>query len=182
MILSARLFNALIPAAVLSLGIGLACAGEPAGASADPSGNPAVASSQDGNYFDKSGNPTFKIAKDGTVDWNTYIGYIRYTANCMQCHGPDGMGSSYGPVLVNSLHYLTYGEFLSTVAGGKKNVNAAQDLVMPSFGTNKNVMCYVNDIYVYLRARSDGALGRGRPDKHEPKPEAFTKAEDACMG
>ncbi len=182
MILSARLFTAFVPAALLSLGIGLASAAEPAGASTDPSGNPAVASTQDGSYFDKKGYPTFKISKDGTVDWNTYIGYVRYTANCMQCHGPDGMGSSYAPVLVNSLRYLTYGQFLATVAGGKKSVNSSQDLVMPSFGTNKNVMCYVNDIYVYLRARSDGALGRGRPAKHAPKPAAFTKAEDQCMG
>ena len=53
---------------------------------------------------------------------------------------------------------------------------------MPSFGTNRNVMCYIDPIYVYLRARSDGALGRQRPEKHEPKPDAFTKAEDSCMG
>ena len=25
---------------------------------------------------------------------------------------------------------------------------------MPAFADNKNVMCYLNDIYVYLRARS----------------------------
>ena len=30
---------------------------------------------------------------------------------------------------------------------------------MPAFATNKNVMCYINDIYVYLRARSTNALG-----------------------
>ena len=33
-----------------------------------------------------------------------------------------------------------------------------------------------------LRARADDAVGRGRPQKHAPKPEAFTKAEDECMG
>jgi hypothetical protein len=53
---------------------------------------------------------------------------------------------------------------------------------MPAFGDNKNVMCYLNDIYVYLRARSTGAVGRGRPDKHAPKPQAFATAEDKCMG
>ena len=25
---------------------------------------------------------------------------------------------------------------------------------MPAFADNKNVMCYLNDIYIYLRARS----------------------------
>jgi methanol metabolism-related c-type cytochrome len=149
---------------------------------ADGSGDPAAIRSQDGEYFDKAGNPTFKIGKDGTVDWYTYSGYLRYGANCMQCHGPDGLGSSYAPSLVDSLKSLSYPDFLSIVAGGKQDVNAAQQLVMPSLGTNRNVMCYIDPIYIYLRARSDGALGREHPDKHEPRPDAFTKAENACMG
>ena len=37
------------------------------------------------------------------------------------------------------------------------------DKVMPTFAENKNVMCYLNDIYVYLRARSQDAIPRGRP-------------------
>ena len=37
-------------------------------------------------------------------------------------------------------------------------------------------MCYVDDIYVYLRARADGALGRVRPAKHDDKPAEFAKA------
>jgi hypothetical protein len=32
---------------------------------------------------------------------------------------------------------------------------------MPAFGTNPNVMCYLDDIYAYLRARSDGVIGAG---------------------
>ena len=44
-------------------------------------------------YADKNGNPTYKVAPDGTVDFYTYAGFIRYSANCLQCHGPDGMGS-----------------------------------------------------------------------------------------
>ena len=31
-------------------------------------------------------------------------------------------------------------------------------------------MCYIDAIYVYLRARADGAIGRGRPAEHDPKP------------
>jgi hypothetical protein len=53
---------------------------------------------------------------------------------------------------------------------------------MPAFGNNPNVMCYIDDIYIYLRARADDAVGRVRPAKHEDRPEAFAKAEDACMG
>ena len=43
-------------------------------------------------------------------------------------------------------------------------------------------MCFIDAIYVYLRARGDGAIGRGRPEKHAPKPDAYSKAEDECMG
>jgi hypothetical protein len=61
-------------------------------------------------------------------------------------------------------------------------VTTAQENVMPAFGNNPNVMCYIDDIYIYLRARADDAVGRVRPAKHEDRPEAFAKAEDACMG
>ena len=52
---------------------------------------------------------------------------------------------------------------------------------MPAFAENKNVMCYLNDIYVYLRARSQDAVPRGRPMEHAPKPAAFEDAENKCM-
>ena len=38
---------------------------------------------------------------------------------------------------------------------------------MPAFGTNANVMCYIDDIFVYLRARANDAVGRVRPAKRE---------------
>jgi methanol metabolism-related c-type cytochrome len=180
--LSVRLFSISAAALLFCAGTGLASAQEAPKIRSDASGDPAAVSSQDGKYFDKNGTPTFRVKPDGTVDYYTFAGYIRYTANCMQCHGPDGLGSSYAPVLVDSLQNLNYGQFLATVAGGKKAVDTAQQLVMPSFGENKNVMCYIDAIYIYLRARSDGAVGRGRPEKHDPKPAAFSKAEDECMG
>jgi methanol metabolism-related c-type cytochrome len=149
---------------------------------AEGPGDPTVVKSVDGKYFDKDGNPTYKIQADGTVDWYTYSGYRRYHSDCHVCHGPDGEGSSYAPALKNSLKRLSYDDFVGIVAGGRKNVNTAQESVMPAFGTNPNVMCYIDDIYVYLRARANDAFGRMRPEKREPKPEAFTKAEDACFG
>jgi methanol metabolism-related c-type cytochrome len=149
---------------------------------ADGSGNPAAVKQQDGKYFDAQGNPTFKIQPDGTVDWYTFSGFIRYNSECLRCHGPDGAGSSYAPALVDSLKTMSYADFLGVVAGGKKAVNTAQDLVMPSFGTDKNVMCVVDDIFVYLRARANGAIGRGRPEKHQDKPAAAKKWQDSCFG
>ncbi|SFS66448.1 c-type cytochrome, methanol metabolism-related [Methylobacterium sp. yr668] len=137
---------------------------------------------QDGQYTDKNGNPTYHVTDGGKmVDWYTMSGYVRYSANCMACHGPDGLGSTYAPSLVEALKGMDYAQFAGIVVGGKRDVNASQELVMPAFGENKNVTCYLPDIYTYLRARSDGALGRNRPSEHEPKPAAFEKAEDACM-
>jgi methanol metabolism-related c-type cytochrome len=144
--------------------------------------DPTAVNSEDGKYLDKEGNPTFKVAPDGTIDWYTYSGYRRYHSECHVCHGPDGMGSTYAPALQDSLKTMSYGDFLGVVASGRKNVNTAQENVMPAFGDNPNVACYMDDLYVYLRARANDAVERGRPAKHEDKPEAYAKAEDACMG
>jgi methanol metabolism-related c-type cytochrome len=138
--------------------------------------------SEDGKYYDKEGNPTYKVAADGTVDWYTYSGYRRYHSDCHTCHGPDGMGSSYAPALKDSLKTMSYADFLGTVASGRKNVSTAQENVMPAFGDNPNVACYMDDLYIYLRARANDAVGRVRPAKHEEKPAAAKQAEDSCMG
>jgi methanol metabolism-related c-type cytochrome len=145
-------------------------------------GDPKAVKNEDGKYYDSQGNPTYNIKPDGTVDWYTYSGFVRYSAECLRCHGPDGLGSSYAPALTDSLKNLSYSDFLGVVAGGKKDVTAAQDLVMPALGLDKNVMCYIDDIYVYLRARANGALDRGRPAKHDDKPEAAKNWENSCMG
>jgi methanol metabolism-related c-type cytochrome len=149
---------------------------------ADGSGEPAAVKSENGKYLDKDGNPTYKIQADGTVDWYTYSGYRRYHSECHVCHGPDGMGSSYAPALKDSLKTMSYGEFLATVASGRKNISTAQENVMPAFGNNPNVTCYLDDLYVYLRARGNDAVARVRPAKHEDKSPAYTKAENSCMG
>ncbi len=149
---------------------------------ADGSGDPAVASNDNGKYADKDGNPTYDIRPDGSVDWYTYSGYRRYHSDCHVCHGPNGDGSSYAPALVQSLKSLNYPDFVAVVTNGRKDVNAANDKVMPSFATNVNVMCFLDDIYVYLRARSNSAIPGGRPPRHEPKPEAAKAAEASCTG
>jgi methanol metabolism-related c-type cytochrome len=123
----------------------------------------------------------YHIAADGTVDWYTYNGYRRYHSDCHVCHGPDGLGSSFGPALVDSLKVLTREQFLDTVANGKQDVSNSQFKKMPAFGLNPNVMCYIDDIYAYLKARSDGAIGRGPPEKIAPKPQAAKDRDTSCM-
>jgi methanol metabolism-related c-type cytochrome len=165
---------------LLAVAMILAAAG--GSAFAEGPGDPTAVKSDEGKYLDKDGDPTFKVAADGTVDWYTYSGYRRYHSDCHVCHGPDGEGSTYAPALKNSARTMSYGDFLAVIAGGRKNVGTAQDNVMPAFGDNPNVACYMDDLYIYLRARSVDAVGRVRPGKHEDKPPAAQQAEDSCMG
>ena len=72
------------------------------------------------------------------------------------------------PALVNSAVRMDYYDFVDVVVNGRKNGNS----VMPGFGTNKNVMCYLDDIYVYLKAVGDErSRAAARPSaKKSPRP------------
>jgi methanol metabolism-related c-type cytochrome len=148
----------------------------------DGSGDPTAVKSEDGKYSDKGGNPTYKVEGDGTVDWYTYSGFLRYHSECHVCHGPAGNGSSFAPALKDSLQTLSYPDFLGLVASGRQNVSTASENVMPAFGANRNVMCFIDDIFIYLRARANDAVVPIRPAKHQEKPKAWQEAEDSCMG
>lgn len=103
--------------------------------------------------------------KDGNkVDPATYKGYLYYGDLCMRCHGPDGLGSSYAPALVDSLKVMSKQQVEETIINGRKNVGTANQRVMPSFGMNEDAVNNIDNIYAYLKARSDGALGRGHPE------------------
>ena len=98
---------------------------------------------------------------DGKVDARTYNGYRRYHASCNHCHGPDGLGSTFGPELVDGLPDI--GAFRRAVRDGQSTGNS----VMKGFAGDPNIAPYVDDIYAYLQARADGALDRGRPIRLE---------------
>ncbi|QQP90829.1 c-type cytochrome [Skermanella sp. TT6] len=105
------------------------------------------------------------IVEDGKVDQGTYNGFRRYHSSCHVCHGPDGLGGSFAPALVESVKRLDYDQFAEIIANGKQEAGASGQRVMPSFGTDQNVMLYVADIYGYLKARADGKIDRGRPER-----------------
>ncbi len=110
-------------------------------------------------------NDPVYVVQGGLVDQHVYNGFRRYGESCLRCHGPDGAGSSYAPNLTNSLKHLSYDQFVDVIINGRKNVTAAQNNVMPSFGTTEDVVSYMDDIYGYLKARSDDKLPRGRPKR-----------------
>ena len=62
---------------------------------------------------------------------------------------------------------MSYADFMLVVASGREVVRADKQSKMPALGDNPNVMCYIDDIYIYLKARADGVLPRGRPAKRD---------------
>lgn len=141
-----------------------------------------AAASNDGiRHFTAEEVPTYFIDENGAIDWPSFSGFRRYHAECHVCHGPDGEGSTYAPALKASAMKMDYYDFIGIVASGKKEINSSQNQVMPAFATNPNVMCYLDDIYTYLRARGTEAIPRGRPAKRVDKTDDYAAAEKACM-
>ena len=110
-------------------------------------------------FAQEPGSGKFYSVRDGKVDARTYNGFRRYHAVCSHCHGPDGVGSTFGPSLVNGLSDV------DTFRRIVRNGTMAGTSVMQGFGGDPNVAPYIDDIYAYLQARNDGALGRGRPER-----------------
>ncbi len=110
------------------------------------------------------------VVKDGLVDKPTFNGYRRFHGTCHACHGQDAMGGSFAPSLVESLKTVDYDLFVKTVAEGRQATNASGAVsAMPSFAADPNIMKHIDDIYRYLKARSDGELPTGRPKKMKKK-------------
>lgn len=104
--------------------------------------------------------------KDGKVDKGTYNGYRRFHGTCHACHGQDALGSSIAPALVESLKRVDYDTFVKTVMEGRQVTDATGAVkAMPAFGQDPNIAKHLDDIYRYLKARSDGVLAPGRPKK-----------------
>jgi mono/diheme cytochrome c family protein len=92
---------------------------------------------------------------DGRIDPDTVEGWKIYRGigTCATCHGPVGQGG-VGPALVESLkEKITKDLFVEIVANGRDGT------MMKPFGENKIVMDNMDNIYAYLKARSDGVLG-----------------------
>lgn len=160
---------------VIAFALGLALG---AGAIAQP----AAKKEKDGKWELADGSPTYNVLPDGTVDWYTFSGFRRYHSECHVCHGPEGQGSSYAPGLIDSVKGMSYADFLQVVAAGREVIRADKKSVMPALGDNLNVICYIDDIYIYLKALADGAIPRGRPAKRVEKSETATKNEKSCFG
>jgi mono/diheme cytochrome c family protein len=111
---------------------------------------PALAAGADAN-----GAP-YKVADGNKVDAQTLSGWKTWRAlACERCHGAAQEGM-VGPSLVNSLKVLTKDQFKQTVLHGRL------DKGMPNFDGSKMVVENIDNLYAYLKGRSDGAIQPGR--------------------
>jgi mxaJ protein len=107
------------------------------------------------------------VVQDGKANATTYSGWVRFAAFCQVCHGTGGVGSAIAPDLAVKVKTLNKDQFEHIVSCGLKgNLGTG---VMPAWGDNPNIKPYINDLWAYLSARADGALGPGRPQKLSTK-------------
>ena len=101
----------------------------------------------------------YKVVDGYKVDPQTMKGFRAWRqAACDRCHGANQEGL-VGPSLVNSLKTLTKDEFVKTVRDGRL------DKGMQSFGNSPAVMDNINQLYAYLKGRSDGAITRAKVEE-----------------
>jgi mono/diheme cytochrome c family protein len=98
----------------------------------------------------------YTVADGYKVDANTLQGFKTWrAAACDRCHGANQEGL-VGPSLITSLKTLTKDEFIQTVSKGRPNTQ------MVAFSGNAEVMNHLDQLYAYLKGRSDGAITRAR--------------------
>jgi cbb3-type cytochrome c oxidase subunit III len=96
-----------------------------------------------------------------TVDQATYDGWKQYNLNCARCHGEDVMGTTIAPHLILSLKpdgpINTPELFVQTVCAGRPEKG------MPSWCALGMDPAKINQIYAYVKGRSEGKIAPGRP-------------------
>jgi mono/diheme cytochrome c family protein len=95
------------------------------------------------------------------VDQATFVGWRTYHGFCAQCHAQDAVGSTFAPSLLTRMERVDRERLEKVVRDGF----TGQMGVMPGFADNPNVMPRLDELYAYLKARSDGALASGRPGR-----------------
>jgi mono/diheme cytochrome c family protein len=104
--------------------------------------------------------PKLYTVVDGyKVDAETMKGFRAWrAAACDRCHGANQEGM-VGPSLITSLKTLSKEEFVKTVTNGRLEKG------MQSFGNSPQVMANMDQLYAYLKGRSDGAITRAKVEE-----------------
>jgi mono/diheme cytochrome c family protein len=120
----------------------------------------AAAADQGGELRD-----AYHQAPKDTVSTTVYDGWKQFNLNCARCHGEDVMGTTIAPHLIVSLRpdgpINTKELFMSTVCAGRPAKG------MPAWCSLGLGMDKIQDIYAYVKGRSDGKIHPGRPAVRE---------------
>jgi len=101
----------------------------------------------------------YTVADGYKVDSETMKGFRAWrAAACDRCHGANQEGL-VGPSLLVSMKTLSKDDFIKTVTLGRL------DKGMQSFGNSPVVMDNINQLYAYLKGRSDGAITRAKVEE-----------------
>jgi cytochrome c len=96
-----------------------------------------------------------------TVSQAVYDGWKQFNLNCARCHGEDVLGTTIAPHLIVSLKpdgpINTKELFVQTVCAGRPEKG------MPSWCALGLDMNKINEIYEYVKGRSDAKISPGRP-------------------
>ncbi|MBL1321383.1 MAG: c-type cytochrome [Methylophaga sp.] len=106
----------------------------------------------------------YSVVDGNKLDAESYAGFKLFRNWCARCHAKYGMGlddGGLGANLLESVKTLSKEEFFATVENGK----SGQIGSMPAWKANVKVMENFDQIYSYLNARSDGAIGNVKPKK-----------------
>jgi len=111
---------------------------------------------------ESAGSNLYTVVDGYKVDPATMKGFRAWrAAACDRCHGANQEGL-VGPSLINSLKVLSKEEFVKTVTEGRL------DKGMVAFKTSKIVMDNIDNLYAYLKGRSDGAITRAKVEELKP--------------
>lgn len=102
----------------------------------------------------------YSVVDGNKLDAHSYAGFKLFRNWCARCHGTYGQGM-VGPDLAESLTFISKEQFYDTVENGKSGRIGS----MPSWNANPQVMENMDQLYAYLKARSDGAIGVEKPQK-----------------
>jgi mono/diheme cytochrome c family protein len=102
----------------------------------------------------------YTVTNSNELDADSYNGFKLYRNWCARCHGTYGQGM-VGPNLAESLGVISKDEFFNTVENGKTGTIGS----MPAWSSNPKVMEGREQLYLYLKARADGAIGEVKPKK-----------------
>jgi len=133
----------------------------------------------------KKKSKPYTVVDGNKVDNATYVGYRLFNSTCFVCHGKHATGTDLAPNLLVKLEDMSARKFRKKVLSkyfAKVNLDDpdrrlaflqqiseedAKGFKMPTWADDPNIRPHIGDLYAYLKARSDGALGEDRPERLE---------------